>query len=34
MKKVKHHFELAAMTGQELARYVLECIEKNSGNEE
>ena len=22
------------MTGQELARYVLRCIEKNSGNEE
>ena len=34
LKKVKFHYEAAAMAGHEGARYNLGCMEYNSGNKE
>ncbi len=34
MKKVRFHYEAAAMAGNELARWNLGCLEYNSGNSE
>jgi hypothetical protein len=34
MKKVKFHYEAAAMAGHEVARYMLQCLEAMSGNME